>query len=58
VRNQYGLGVFFARRGEAVPARRHFERVVADPCTSRTERLFCDWMKGEAARVLATLPAD
>jgi hypothetical protein len=58
VRNQYGLAVYFARRGDEASARRHFERVVADPCTTANERLFCDWMKGESARVLSTLPPE
>jgi tetratricopeptide (TPR) repeat protein len=55
VRNQYGLGVYWARRRAAERAREHFERAVALPCTVHTERLFCDWMKGESTRVLATL---
>jgi len=58
VRNQYGLGVYWARRGDEARAREHFERVVAAPCTAHTERLFCDWMKRESARVLATLTAS
>lgn len=53
LRNQYGLGVYFAREGEWERARRHFERVVREPCAGTSEELFCDWMKQEAARVLA-----
>jgi tetratricopeptide (TPR) repeat protein len=58
VRNQYGLAVYFARQGDAGRARQHFARVVADPCTTANERLFCDWMKGESARVLETLAPE
>jgi len=53
VRNQYGLGVFWAREGDAKRARDHFERVVSLTCTTRSERLFCDFMKGEARQWLA-----
>jgi len=57
VRNQYGLAVFWARDGDAARARTHFERVVSQPCTPNTERLFCDFMKQTARRELARLPA-
>jgi len=55
VRNHYGLAVFWARDGDASRARTHFERTVALPCTPRTERLFCDFMKQTAQRELARL---
>jgi hypothetical protein len=57
LRNQYGLGVYFARRDDEDRARAHFERVVRDPCTDGIERHFCDFMKRESARALA-LAAD
>jgi tetratricopeptide (TPR) repeat protein len=57
VRNQYGLAVFWARDGDTARARKHFERVVSQPCTANTERLFCDFMKQTARRELARLPA-
>ena len=57
VRNQYGLAVFWARDGDAARARTHYERVVSQPCTANTERLFCDFMKSTARRELARLPA-
>jgi hypothetical protein len=55
VRNQYGLAVFWARDGDAARARTHFERVVSQPCTPKTERLFCGFMKDTARRELARL---
>jgi Tfp pilus assembly protein PilF len=58
VRNLYGFGVFWARDGDAAQARRYFTRVVSQPCTPRTERLFCDFMKSTAKRELAKLPAQ
>jgi tetratricopeptide (TPR) repeat protein len=58
VRNQYGLGVFWARDGDAARARPHFERARALPCTPHTERLFCDWMKQTSAEALAALGTD
>jgi len=58
VRNQYGLGVYWAREEDAARARSHFERAVARPCGAGVERLFCDWMKSESKRVLATLEAS
>jgi tetratricopeptide (TPR) repeat protein len=57
VRNQYGLAVFWARDGNATRARTHFERAAAMPCTPRTERLFCDFIKDTARRELARLAA-
>lgn len=57
VRNQYGLAVFWARDGDAARARTHFDRVVSQPCSANTERLFCDFMKQTARRELARLPA-
>jgi len=57
VRNQYGLAVFWARDGDTARAHTHFERVVAQPCSRNTERLFCDFMKQTARRELARLPA-
>ncbi len=57
VRNQYGLGLFWARDGEAARARSHFERAVALPCSHNTERLFCDFMKQTARREIARLAA-
>jgi len=57
VRNQYGLAVFWARDGDAARARAHFTRVVDTPCSAKTERLFCDFMKETARRELARLPA-
>jgi hypothetical protein len=57
VRNQYGLAVFWARDGDAARARTHFARVVSQPCSANTERLFCDFMKQTARRELARLPA-
>lgn len=57
VRNQYGLGVYWARDGDRARARRHLQRVVSQPCTAHTEQLFCDWMKAEAQRVLSKLGA-
>ena len=55
VRNQYGLGVYWARDGDAARARRHFERAVEMPCTENTERLFCDWLKETSKTALAEL---
>jgi tetratricopeptide (TPR) repeat protein len=55
VRNQYTLGVFWARGGDAARARTHFERTVALPCSRHTERLVCDWMKRTAREELAKL---
>jgi tetratricopeptide (TPR) repeat protein len=57
VRNQYGLAVFWARDGDAARARTHFARVVEKPCSAKTERLFCDFMKETARSELARLPA-
>jgi hypothetical protein len=57
VRNQYGLAVFWAREGDAARARTHFERTAAMPCTPRTERLFCGFIKDTARRELARLAA-
>jgi tetratricopeptide (TPR) repeat protein len=51
-RNQYGLGVYWAREGRRERARPHFDRVVGQPCTEGTERLFCGWMKEESGRLL------
>ena len=53
--NQYGLGVFWARDGEPAKAGKHFERALAMPCSVHSERFFCDWMKQETRRALATL---
>jgi hypothetical protein len=53
VRNQYGLGVYWARQGQPERARGYLERVRSLSCTEHTERLFCAWMKGEAQRALA-----
>ncbi len=58
VRNQYGLGVYWAREGEASRARTHLESAAKLPCTAHTERLFCTWMKQESRRVLEELAAD
>jgi hypothetical protein len=58
VRNQYGLAVHWAREDESGRAREHFARVRALPCTQHSERLFCEWMKAEAGRVLGSLSAD
>jgi tetratricopeptide (TPR) repeat protein len=52
VRNQYGLGVYWARRDELARALSHFGHVRRWPCTEHTERLFCDWMKAEAERLI------
>ena len=57
LRNQYGLAVHWAREGQIERARGRFERVVAQPCTEHSERLFCGWMKAEARRALRDLPA-
>jgi tetratricopeptide (TPR) repeat protein len=57
LRNAYAFGVFWARDGDPAQARRYFARVVGEPCTPNTERLFCDWMKQTAKRELARLPA-
>lgn len=57
VRNQYGLAVFWARQRDVHRAHRHFEEVATLPCNANTERLFCDWMKQEARRVLGD-PAE
>jgi hypothetical protein len=57
LRNAYAFGVFWARDGDEAKARGYFERVVAQPCTANTERLFCAWMKQTAKRELARLPA-
>jgi tetratricopeptide (TPR) repeat protein len=56
LRNLYGLAVFWARDGDPVRARRYFERIVTQPCTPHTERLFCDWLKQTSKRELARLP--
>jgi len=53
VRNHYGLAVYWARVGDLARSRRHFEQVIALPCTAHGESLFCDWMKQEAQRALA-----
>jgi len=58
VRNQYGLAVFWARDGDAVRARQHFERAIALPCTAHSERLFCDWMKQTSRDALAAQGTD
>jgi tetratricopeptide (TPR) repeat protein len=58
VRNLYGLGVFWARDGDAARARRYFERAIAVPCTAHTEKLFCDWMKRTSREQLARLAGD
>ena len=47
VRNHYGLGVYWARGGDAERARHHFDRVESLPCTTRAEQLLCDFMKRE-----------
>lgn len=57
VRNRYGLAVHWAREGDLPRARRAYERVRDEPCTSHSERLFCDWMKAEAQRALRALAA-
>jgi hypothetical protein len=36
VRNQFGLGVYWARREDSARARSHFEKVVALPCVAGT----------------------
>lgn len=55
VRNQYLLGVYWARGGEPERARGYFERALSQPCTENSERLFCAFMKRETRRVLADL---
>lgn len=55
VRNQYGLGVFWAREDDRSRARIHFERAVSQPCAPGAERHFCAWMKAESQRALAAL---
>ena len=57
VRNQYGLGVFWARDGNPARARPYFERAASLPCTANTERLLCDFLHTTAKRELARLPA-
>jgi tetratricopeptide (TPR) repeat protein len=57
VRNQFGLGVYWARREEPVRARSHFEKAVALPCVAGTESLVCDWLKDEARRSVERLRA-
>lgn len=58
VRNRYGLGVYWAREGDAERARRDFERTLAMPCDNAFDRLFCDFMKAESRRALDSLSAD
>ena len=55
VRNQYGLGVYWAREGNAAKARPYLDRVARLPCRPSTERLFCDWMKQAAKDAVASL---
>ncbi len=55
VRNQYGLGVYWARDGDEARARRHFQHAVDMPCTKHSERLVCDWMKRTAREELDKL---
>ena len=55
VRNQYGLGVYWAREGDAAKARPHFQRVAELPCRPTTERLFCGFMKQAARDAMASL---
>ena len=56
VRNQYGLGVYWARESDAKRALPYFERALANPCTaSHSEKLLCDFLKKESKRALATL---
>jgi tetratricopeptide (TPR) repeat protein len=58
VRNQYGLGVYWARGGDHARSRGYFEHVVAMPCTAHTEKLFCDWMKKTSQLELARQAGD
>lgn len=56
VRNQYGLGVYWAREDEPARARPYFERAIAKPCTaSHSEKLLCDFIKQESTRALGAL---
>jgi tetratricopeptide (TPR) repeat protein len=55
VRNQYSLGVYWARQDDAARARPHFDRALRMPCTPHAERLFCDWIKETTKGVLAGL---
>ncbi|MGH0033536.1 MAG: hypothetical protein ACQGVK_00770 [Myxococcota bacterium] len=57
VRNQFSLGVYWARRDEAAKAAACFERAIAMPCVAGTETLICDWIKTEARESLAELAA-
>jgi tetratricopeptide (TPR) repeat protein len=57
VRNQYGLGVFWARDGDPARARPYLERAASQPCSAHTERLLCDWIHQTAKRELAQLAA-
>jgi len=57
LRNQFGLGVYWARRDEPARARPYFERVVAGPCLAGTESLVCDWLEREARRALEQIRA-
>ena len=55
VRNRYGLGVYWARRGDAERARPEFERAVALPCVARTDRILCAFLKRTSKEVLSSL---
>ncbi|MGH0032902.1 MAG: hypothetical protein ACQGVC_24180 [Myxococcota bacterium] len=55
VRNHYGLAVYWAREGDAEKARRHFDQALALPCTEKTERAFCGFMKAESERARSEL---
>jgi hypothetical protein len=57
VRNQYGLGVFWARDGDPAKARPFFERAATLPCSPHTERLICSWIQETAKRELARTAA-
>lgn len=54
-RNQYLLGVYFARAGEPEQARAHLQRAAAMPCTEHSERLFCGWIGQESQRAISGL---
>lgn len=58
VRCQYGLGVYWAREGDAKRASSHFRHVMERPCTAHSERLFCDFMKETARDALLDLARD
>ncbi|MCG8590299.1 MAG: hypothetical protein MJE66_13490 [Proteobacteria bacterium] len=54
-RNQYGLGLYWARRGDPKRAQPHFERAAAGPCTRGSERFVCTWIATESRRVLGEI---